>query len=120
MAHAAAPSGARADSAAKTSPPLASAAKRCRFRGRLGRSPPVEKRYETITEWSQLERWIELLRSAELFAFETETTSRDYMKAEIVGVSFAIEPGVAAYVPLTPRLRRRAGATRSRASARTR
>src|SRR5438309_703311 len=40
------------------------------------------------------------LRAAELFAFDSETTSLDYMRAEIVGVSFCIEPGVAAYVPL--------------------
>ncbi len=43
-----------------------------------------------------------------MFAFDTETTSLDYMNAEIVGVSFCIEPGVAAYVPLAPRLCRRA------------
>src|SRR5204862_322292 len=42
----------------------------------------------------------EALRTAELFAFDTETTSLDYMRAEIVGVSLCIEPGVAAYVPL--------------------
>ncbi len=60
----------------------------------------AEKRYETVTEWAQLERWLEALRSAELFSFDTETTSLDYMKAEIVGVSFATEPGVAAYVPV--------------------
>jgi DNA polymerase-1 len=60
----------------------------------------IEKRYETVLEWSQLEKWIETLKSAELFAFDTETTSLDYMQAEIVGVSFCVEPGVAAYVPL--------------------
>jgi DNA polymerase-1 len=60
----------------------------------------VEKRYETVTEWSQLEKWIETLKSADLFAFDTETTSLDYMQAEIVGLSFCVEPGVAAYVPL--------------------
>jgi len=41
------------------------------------------------------------LEAAELFAFDTETTSLDYMQAEIVGVSFAVEPGRAAYVPMT-------------------
>ena len=61
---------------------------------------PLERRYETILEWPDLERWLALLRTADLFAFDTETTSLDYMKAEIVGVSFCIEPGVAAYVPL--------------------
>ena len=40
------------------------------------------------------------LRAADVFAFDTETTSLDYMQAEIVGVSFAVEPGTAAYVPL--------------------
>jgi len=44
--------------------------------------------------------WLAKLKKADLFAFDTETTSLDYMKAEIVGVSFAIEPGKAAYVPL--------------------
>jgi DNA polymerase-1 len=62
--------------------------------------PAVERRYETITRWEDLERWLEVLRNAELFAFDTETTSLDYMRAEIVGVSFAVEPGAAAYVPL--------------------
>ena len=60
----------------------------------------VERHYETITDWSQLERWIEKLRTTALFSFATATTSLDYMKAEIVGVSFATEPGVAAYVPV--------------------
>ena len=41
-----------------------------------------------------------MLRGAQLFAFDTETTSLDYMRAEIVGVSFSVEPGTAAYVPL--------------------
>jgi DNA polymerase-1 len=60
----------------------------------------AERRYETVTDWAQFERWLEALRTAELFSFDTETTSLDYMKAEIVGVSFATEPGVAAYVPV--------------------
>jgi DNA polymerase-1 len=60
----------------------------------------IERRYETITTWPDLERWITALSNTDLFAFDTETTSLDYMKAEIVGVSFCIEAGVAAYVPL--------------------
>ena len=60
----------------------------------------VERRYETITEWSHFERWLEALRASPLFAFDTETDAPDYMRAEIVGVSFSTEPGVAAYVPL--------------------
>ncbi|HEV2703981.1 MAG TPA: DNA polymerase I [Steroidobacteraceae bacterium] len=62
--------------------------------------PPPARHYETITVWEQLEGWLAKLRVAPLFAFDTETTSLDYMNAEIVGVSFCIEPGVAAYVPL--------------------
>ncbi len=60
----------------------------------------IARRYETVTRWEDLERWLAAVRAAELFAFDTETTSLDYMQAEIVGVSFCIEPGVAAYVPL--------------------
>jgi len=58
-------------------------------------------RYETITDMETLERWVQRLEAAELFAFDTETTSLDYMRAEVVGLSFALEPGLAAYVPLT-------------------
>ncbi|HEY5717465.1 MAG TPA: 5'-3' exonuclease H3TH domain-containing protein, partial [Motiliproteus sp.] len=61
---------------------------------------PSERNYQVITEQAQLDTWLERLRTAPLFAFDTETTSLDYMQAEIVGVSFAIEPGEAAYVPL--------------------
>ena len=56
--------------------------------------------YETIFTREALDAWIEKLASAELFAFDTETTSLNYMEAEIVGLSFAIEPGKAAYVPM--------------------
>jgi DNA polymerase I len=62
--------------------------------------PRVPRHYETITTWPDLERWLERLRRAALMAFDTETTSLDYMRAEIVGVSFCVEPGFAAYVPL--------------------
>jgi len=58
------------------------------------------RRYETITTEAQLSDWLTKLESAELFAFDTETTSLEYMKAEIVGVSFAVSPGAAAYLPL--------------------
>jgi DNA polymerase-1 len=61
---------------------------------------PPARHYETITRWEDFDRWLAALRAAQLFAFDIETTSLDYMKAEIVGFSFCIEPGVAAYVPL--------------------
>jgi len=54
----------------------------------------------TITEMSVLRDWLSRLSRAPLFAFDTETTSLNYMQAQIVGVSFAIEAGSAAYVPL--------------------
>jgi DNA polymerase-1 len=58
------------------------------------------RNYETVLTVEHLERWIKELSAAELFAFDTETTSLDYMVAEIVGVSFCVEPGRAAYVPV--------------------
>ncbi len=58
------------------------------------------REYETVTDRASLARWLDTLAAAELFAFDTETTSLDYMQAEIVGVSFCVEPGRAAYVPL--------------------
>jgi DNA polymerase-1 len=61
---------------------------------------PGKSEYETVLSEKQLERWLAKLDEAELFAFDTETTSLDYSKARIVGVSFAVEPGQAAYVPL--------------------
>ncbi|QKT03737.1 DNA polymerase I [Ectothiorhodospiraceae bacterium 2226] len=60
-------------------------------------APPVQ--YETVLDEAALARWVERLRAAELFAIDTETTSLDYMQARLVGVSFAVTPGEAAYVP---------------------
>jgi DNA polymerase-1 len=56
--------------------------------------------YTTVLERGQFDAWLERLRAAPLFSFDTETTSLDYMQARVVGVSFAVEPGEAAYVPL--------------------
>ena len=56
-------------------------------------------RYSTVTDQSELDEWLERLARAPLFAFDTETTSLRYMDAEVVGVSFAVEAGEAAYVP---------------------
>jgi len=61
--------------------------------------------YEIVTSREAFEAWIRRLAAAELFAFDTETTSLDYMQAEIVGISFAVQPGEAAYVPLAHRYR---------------
>jgi len=60
----------------------------------------VPKHYETVITEADLDRWLEVLRAAPLFAFDTETTSLEYMAAQIVGLSFSAEPGHAAYVPV--------------------
>jgi DNA polymerase-1 len=62
--------------------------------------PDIVGEYETVLTTTALDKWIEQLTSADVFAFDTETDSLDYMQANIVGVSFAVEPGRAAYVPV--------------------
>ncbi len=61
---------------------------------------PVAKDYQTILGQAEFDAWLARLEQAELFAFDTETSSLNYSEAEIVGVSFAIEAGQAAYLPL--------------------
>ncbi len=56
--------------------------------------------YETVLDWPTLERWLARIEAAELTAFDTETTSLDEMQARIVGLSFSVAPGQAAYIPL--------------------
>ena len=60
----------------------------------------LPREYETITTWAQLDAWMAQLGAAPLAALDTETDSLDGMQARIVGISFATEPGRAAYVPL--------------------
>lgn len=62
--------------------------------------PPQALTVVTITDRPTLQLWLDALAGAELMAFDTETTSLNYMQAAIVGVSFAVEAGKAAYVPL--------------------
>ncbi|OOG49465.1 DNA polymerase I [Rhodanobacter sp. C01] len=57
--------------------------------------------YELVTTQSQLDTWLEKLRHAELIAFDTETTSIDAMRADIVGLSLSVELGRACYIPLS-------------------
>ncbi len=59
-----------------------------------------ERHYDVVLAQDAFDAWMERLEAADLVSFDTETTSLDYMQAEIVGVSFAVEPGRAAYVPL--------------------
>jgi len=56
--------------------------------------------YEVIVDQDRLDHWLDLLRNAGQFAFDTETTSLDYMEAELVGLSFSVKEGEAAYVPV--------------------
>lgn len=55
--------------------------------------------YETVLDETALNAWIDALKNADVFAFDTETTSLNYMQAELVGVSVAVEAGKAAYIP---------------------
>lgn len=67
-------------------------------------STPVEAiatQYDCILTEAELDAWIAKLKKADLMAVDTETTSLDYMVAELVGISFAVEAGKAAYLPLT-------------------
>jgi DNA polymerase-1 len=68
--------------------------------GKTGKTAKAEIDYHTILTQEQLSQWLDKLNAAELFAFDTETTSLDYMQAKIVGMSFCIEEGEAAYLPL--------------------
>ena len=62
--------------------------------------PPPPLDVITVFEASQLDEWIQAIEAAPLFAFDTETTSLNYMQAEIVGVSVAVATDRAAYIPL--------------------
>ena len=60
---------------------------------------PVKVQYETILDSQQFFSWLDKLQKCNLVAVDTETTSLDYMVAELVGISFAVEPGRAVYIP---------------------
>jgi len=59
----------------------------------------ISAQYETVLDEKTFHAWLKKLEQSEVFAFDTETTSLDYMRARIVGVSFSVEAGRAAYVP---------------------
>jgi DNA polymerase-1 len=63
-------------------------------------APELATDYQCILTQEALDAWLKKLESAELFSFDTETTSLNYMDAEIVGVSFAVKEGEAAYLPV--------------------
>ena len=60
----------------------------------------IETDYTTILDEATFNQWFEKIQQADIVAFDTETTSLDYMEAELVGMSFCMEPGVAAYLPV--------------------
>jgi len=60
----------------------------------------LPREYETVLDWPRFEHWLQQIRSADLVALDTETDSLDGMRAQIVGLSFATQPGIAAYLPL--------------------
>lgn len=62
--------------------------------------PAADRNYDCVLDKKSLNAWLKKLKKAPLFAFDTETTSLDYMEAELVGVSFATTKGEAAYVPV--------------------
>lgn len=61
--------------------------------------PKIEVDYQCVTNEADFNKWLDALRKADYFAFDTETTSLNYMEAKVVGVSFSVEEGKAAYVP---------------------
>jgi DNA polymerase-1 len=63
-------------------------------------TPAVAREYHKVVSEDALDAWLERLAAAPLMSFDTETDSLDYMQARIVGLSFAVTPGQAAYVPL--------------------
>ncbi|WP_459614654.1 DNA polymerase I [Bordetella sp. 2513F-2] len=64
---------------------------------------PAELDYQVIASWPAFDEWMQRLQSAELVALDTETTSLSEMHARLVGISMAVEPGVARYIPLAHR-----------------
>ena len=71
--------------------------------GETEQSPTIaasDVEYQTLLTREHFLDWLQRLQQSELFGFDTETTSLDYMQAQIVGLSFAVEPSKAAYLPL--------------------
>ena len=64
-------------------------------------SADTEVQYETILDQARFDVWLKKLQDAQLIAFDTETTGLDAQQAQLVGLSFAVKPGEAAYIPLT-------------------
>ncbi len=68
--------------------------------GDVASVPDSPKTYETITDWARFDAWLAMLNAAEVTALDTETTSLSALEAQIVGISFSVQPGEAAYIPV--------------------
>ncbi|WEN43793.1 DNA polymerase I [Thauera sp. GDN1] len=81
------------------------AAEAANSEARISDDPPGAHRkgYVAILDWPTFDAWLARITAAELTAFDTETTSLDPMAAKLVGMSFSVEPGEAAYLPLVHR-----------------
>jgi len=78
----------------------AGAAKPKEEQSKLNLTPALTTHYELVTTRERLDAWLAKLRTAELIAFDTETTSLDPMRAHLVGLSFSVEEAQACYVPV--------------------
>jgi len=108
LAGSAEPAGTAADDAAGGIAKRAASASGRRFEAEPAahgalKGKPSDLAYEAVTDGAAFARWLAAIRSADLVAFDVETTSLDPMSARVVGLSFAIEPGRACYVPLAHR-----------------
>ena len=79
-------------SPSSTTPPIAAP--------NLPNEAPDRSGYETILNWEQFDKWLKIIEAAGLTALDTETTDLDPMRAKLVGISFCVEPGIAAYLPI--------------------
>lgn len=64
---------------------------------------PEQLDYQTVNNWADFDRWLKAIESAELVAFDTETTSLDPMQARLVGLSMSVQAGIACYIPVAHR-----------------
>ncbi|MGE5649085.1 MAG: DNA polymerase I [Bacillota bacterium] len=89
--------------AAGARPAAAAQAQNGTAQGALFDAAPATTEYETVLTEAQLARWIETIDAAPLTSVDTETTSLDAMRAQLVGISLCCKPGVAAYIPVAHR-----------------
>ena len=95
-----APDGVNAPAAERTDGASAPAAAAERIAAEIAAIPVDRSAYEIVRSLDRLDRWIATAREAGVVAFDTETTSLDAMRAELVGFSFAVAPNLACYVPV--------------------